>query len=100
MKTLAIRLDEDLHARLGMLSKLSGTSVTDTIRSAIEQKLDALAADPEVTAKAEALRDEIEKEAAQQRDALAALIGTSAPATAKAEAKTAPRGRGTATPKE
>ncbi|MFT4011306.1 MAG: hypothetical protein QM655_14825 [Nocardioidaceae bacterium] len=100
MKTLAIRLDDDLHARLGMLSKLSGTSVTDTIRNAVERELDALAADPAVTAKAEALRDEIEKEAAQQRDALAALIGTSAPASAKDAPKATTRGRGAASSKE
>lgn len=76
MKTLAIRLDDELHARLGMLSKLSGSSVTDTIRGAIEHRLEVLANDPEVTAKAEQLRAEIEQEAAQQRDALTALIGS------------------------
>jgi predicted DNA-binding protein len=89
MKTLAIRLDDELHARLGMLSKLASTSVTDTIRTAIEKHLDTLAADPAITAKAEELQAEIEKEAAQQRNALAALIGSSAKETPKA----APRGR-------
>jgi hypothetical protein len=85
MKTLAIRLDEDLHTRLTMLSKLAGTTVTDTIRTAIEQHLVALATDPQITAKAQQLTAEIEKEAAQQREALAALIGSapksSSPAT-------------------
>lgn len=91
MKTLAIRLDDEQHARLGMLSKLSGTSVTDTIRTAIEKHLETLASDPAITAKAEELTAEIEKEAAQQRQALAALIGTS-----KQEPKTAARGGRTA----
>ena len=95
MKTLAIRLDDELHARLSMLSKLAGTSVTDTIRTAIEKHLDTLSSDPAITAKAEELRAEIEKDAAQQRDALAALIG----ATGKQSPKTATT-RGSRTAKE
>ncbi len=79
MKTLAIRLDEDLHTRLTMLSKLAGTTVTDTIRTAIEQHLSALARDPQITAKAQELTAEIEKKAAQQRQALAALISSTQP---------------------
>lgn len=91
MKTLAIRLEDEQHARLGMLSKLSGTSVTDTIRVAIEKHLDTLAADPTITAKAEELRAAIEQEAAQQQEALAALLGTTASKTA---AKTTTNTRG------
>gem|GEM_PF-4279410 len=44
MKTLAIRLEDDSHARLTILSKLSGLSVTDTIRTAIDEYLSTLAA--------------------------------------------------------
>lgn len=88
MKTLAIRLDDELHARLGMLSKLAGNSVTDTIRTAVEQHLEVLAADPTITAKAEELTAAIEKEAETQRQALAALIGSAA----KEAPKTTTRG--------
>ncbi len=85
MKTLAIRLDDELHARLSMLSKLAGASLTDTIRTAIEKHLETLSSDPTITAKAEELRAEIEKDAAQQRDALTALIGaTGTPQSSKA----------------
>ena len=90
MKTLAVRLDDELHARIGMLSKLSGMTVTDTIRTAIEKHLDTLADDPEITAKAEELRAEIEKDAELQRQALSALFGSS---TTQAPKTT--RGRGT-----
>lgn len=76
MKTLAIRLDDELHSRLSLLSKLSGTSVTDTIRTAIEDHLEQLAADPAVAGKAAELTDEIAREAAEQRQALAALFGS------------------------
>jgi len=89
MKTLAVRLDDELHARIGMLSKLSGMTVTDTIRTAIERHLDTLANDPAITAKAEELRAEIEKDAELQRQALSALFGSS---TTQAPKTT--RGRG------
>ncbi|MGW5309745.1 DNA-binding protein [Nocardia thailandica] len=92
MKTLAVRLDDELHARIGMLSKLSGMTVTDTIRTAIERYLDTLAGDPAITAKAEELRAEIEKEAAVQQQALAALFAPSTPQASKtARGRTAKR---------
>lgn len=86
MKTLAVRLDDDLHARVGMLSKLSGSTVTDTIRTAIEKHLEALASDPEIAAKAQELTAEIDRDAEQQRQALAALFSTS---TTESATKTA-----------
>lgn len=78
MKTLAIRLEDEQHARLTILSKLAGESVTDTIRTAIDQRLTAMATDPELSAKAEGLTAVIDREAAEQRAALAALFGASA----------------------
>lgn len=78
MKTLAIRLEEETHARLTILSKLSGLSVTDTIRTAIDEYLNTLAVQPDIAAKAQALTDEIEREAAEQRSAIQALLSASA----------------------
>ncbi len=77
MKTLAVRLDDDLHARLGLLSKLSESTVTDTIRTAVEKHLLTLANDPEIAAKAKELTAAIDKEAELQRTALAALLKSS-----------------------
>lgn len=77
MKTLAIRLDDEFHTRLTMLSKLCGITVTDTIRAALENHVNTLASDPSITAKADALTAEINKEAEQQREALASLFDTS-----------------------
>lgn len=76
MKTLAIRLEDEQHARLTILAKLAGTSVTDTIRDAIESHLTSLAANPEISAKADELTAEINREAEEQRTAIAALFGT------------------------
>lgn len=88
MKTLAIRLEDEQHARLTILAKLSGVSLTDTIREALEGRIAALASDPEIAAKAEALTAEIDREAAEQRDAIATLFGVAK--------KPAPRGRSSA----
>lgn len=81
IKTLAIRLDADLHTRLTILARLRGDSVTDLIRQAIESKLDELARDPALVARAKQLQDEIEREANEQKGALSALFNT-APAPA------------------
>ena len=54
------------------------------IREAIDAHLAKLAADPEISAKAEHLAASIDREAAEQRDVIAALFGA---------AKSAPRTR-------
>ena len=87
MKTLAIRLEDEQHARLTILAKLSEISITDAIRTAIEQHLEKLAADPALSAKAEALTAAIDREAAEQRDAIATLFGVAKPATSRSRAK-------------
>lgn len=89
MKALAIRMEEEQHARLTILSKLSEVSVTDTIRTAIDEYLAKLAADPELSAKAESLTAVIDREAAEQRAAIAGLFGdgTKAPARSTSRSK-------------
>lgn len=74
MKTLAIRLDDEIHARVTILARLRGVSVTDAIRAAIEAHVVTLSQDPDVSAKAKSLVDEIERDAKQQQDALKALF--------------------------
>ncbi len=76
MKTLAIRLEDEQHARLSILAKLADVSLTDTIREAIEIQIAKLAADPDISAKAESLSAEIDREAEEQRNAIAALFST------------------------
>jgi hypothetical protein len=83
MKTLAIRLEDEQHARLTILAKLSEVSLTDAIREAIDAYLAKLSADPELSAKAEAFTAAIDREAAEQRDAIAALFGTTKPASSR-----------------
>lgn len=88
VKTLAIRLDGDLHNRLTILAKLTGISITDAIRTAIEKEVEAMAANPETAAKAADYQDAIARQADEQRAALQALFGTP-PSTTKSTRKSA-----------
>ena len=45
MKTLAIRLEEDLHAQLSVLAQLRESTITDEIRLALENHLEASKSD-------------------------------------------------------
>ena len=74
MKTLAIRLEDELHARLTMLAKLSGVTLTDAIRTAIDSYVAQLAANGDLSAKAEAALADIDRAASQQREAIASLF--------------------------
>jgi predicted DNA-binding protein len=83
MKTLAIRLEDEQHARLTILAKLSGVSVTDAIRTGIENHITAMAADPDVSARAESVLADIDREAGEQRAAIATQFGDAAKTTTK-----------------
>ena len=87
MKTLAIRLEEDQHAQLGMIAQLEELTVTDAIRQAIEQWIEARRSNPQLQARAEAVLADIDRDAATRRDAIATLLGSKASASAPAPAK-------------
>ena len=85
-KTLAIRLDDDLHAAAAAVAQLQGTSLTELIRTAIEEHLEAQKANGALAEQAEALLAEIDEEAENRRKAIQDLLGS-------APAKTSTRGR-------
>jgi hypothetical protein len=88
VKTLAIRLDDDLHAQLSVIATLSELTITDAIRQAIEKWVDEKRSQPELTSRAQLVLDEIERDAAQRRSAIATLFGgpsDDTPATEPAE---------------
>ncbi|MCA4996797.1 hypothetical protein HWD35_18945 [Tsukamurella tyrosinosolvens] len=94
LKTIAIRVEESLHAQLRFISQLSGTTITDEIRTAIEQRINAAQTDPEIIAKAAEARVEIEREAAARAAAIAGFMGAPAvAATIKAPTEGRPRPR-------
>jgi len=75
-KTMAIRLEDDVHQQLVMLAQLDGLTITDEIRQAIEshiaQKRDA----GDLAQRAEQALASIEEEAAQRRAAIQSLLGS------------------------
>jgi uncharacterized protein involved in exopolysaccharide biosynthesis len=87
VKTLAIRLEPDLHAQLTLIAQLRGATITDEIKAAIEDRITAAKSKPELAGKAEAALADIERDAASRRDAIATLFGSPEPATAEPDAE-------------
>lgn len=74
-KTLAIRLDDDLHAAASAGAQLQGISLTELIRSSMETYLQAKRDSGELAAQAEGVLAEIDAEAETRRKAIASLLG-------------------------
>lgn len=85
MRTLAVRITDDLRAQLDVIAQLNNRSVTEEIRLGIEDWIDRSKADPKVLERAEVVRAEIEREAATKRGAIEAIFASDAP---KAKAPT------------
>ena len=84
MRTLAVRITEDLRAQLDVIAQLNDRSVTEEIRIALEAWVVTSKSDPKVLARAETVRAEIEREAKTKQSAIEAIFGgepgpTSAP---------------------
>jgi hypothetical protein len=93
VKTMAIRLDDDQHAQLGMIAKLEELTVTDAIRQAIDQWIESRRSNPELQERAEAVLEDIERDAATRRGAIAALLGDKASTAEPRGITNANRGR-------
>ena len=82
IKPLAVRLNESTRTQLDIIAQLNDRTVTDGVRLAIEAWIDKTKADPAIQRRAQDVRDEIEREAAGKRDAIAAIFdATPAPKT-------------------
>jgi predicted DNA-binding protein len=79
MKTLAIRLDEQMHTQLTVVAQLSGTTVTDAIRQAIQDYIDGRAHDPDLAGQAQTVLRQMEDDIAARRTAIATLFGPPPP---------------------
>jgi plasmid stability protein len=73
-KTLAIRLDDDVHAQLQVIARLLDSSIADEIRQAIAAHLQTKRSDPELSSRASQVRESIEHEAQVRQDAIANLF--------------------------
>jgi predicted transcriptional regulator len=77
MKTLAIRLDEEVHAQLSALASLRESTITEEIRSAIESHILNAKTSPELSTRAQTVLDEIERESEGRKAAIASLFRSS-----------------------
>lgn len=75
-KTLGVRVDEELHAQLTFIAQLTDSTIADEIRRSIEERVVAAQSDPELIARAEEVRAEIEREAQARQQAIAGLFGS------------------------
>ena len=62
VKTLAIRLEPDVHAQLSLIAQLRGRTITDEIRAALEAHIGAVKASPELAARADSVLEDIERD--------------------------------------
>lgn len=98
MKTLAIRLDDEVASQLAVVAQLEGTSLVDLIRQSVAQLLDAKRADGDLGQRAAGILAEIDQDAALRKAAIAALFGEAAgtnPPTESATTKTSKRSAAT-----
>ncbi|QQQ75460.1 DNA-binding protein [Saccharothrix sp. 6-C] len=75
LRTLAVRITEDLRAQLDVLAQLTGRTATEEIRMALEHWIEKTKADPVILRKAAAARAEIERDAQTRQRAIAAIFG-------------------------
>jgi predicted DNA-binding protein len=76
VKTLAIRLAPDLHQQLAIIASLRNSTLAEEIRQAIETHIVSTKASPDLASKADTVLEDIEREAAARRQAIATLFGS------------------------
>jgi len=77
VKTLGIKLPNELHAQFALVAQLDGLNLTDAILRAIELYVATKRAEPDFAARAAAVLAEIEQEAASRKAAIEGLFGSS-----------------------
>ena len=92
MKTMAIRLEDDVHAQLTVLAQLDGTTVADLLRQAVEELIRRKSGEGDLAARAKSALAEIDHEAATRRAAIQTLFGSPAEeASAAPDSKPEPK---------
>lgn len=94
MKTIAVRLEEELYATLVIVGQLDGKALSEEIREAIEAHIAAKRAEGSLAGKAQEVLDDIDRQANERRAAIQQLLGKAPAAAAapKAAAKPKPAG--------
>jgi len=92
-KTIAVRVEENLHTQLQFIADLTGTTLSNEVRRAIEGRIAAAQNDAALIARAQEAREQIEREAAARAAAIAGFMGQTAAATTVEKPKATARGR-------
>jgi hypothetical protein len=79
VKTLAIKLDEELHAQLTMLGQVLKVPVATLMLQGVREHVANLRANPELSAKAKQIVDAFEADVAVRRNALTGLFDPDKP---------------------
>ena len=74
VKTIAIRLEDDVSELLTLVAQLEGTTQVEQIREAIASHLERKVAAGDLTARAQEALDEVEREASAKRKAIEQLV--------------------------
>lgn len=90
LRTLAVRITEDLRAQLDIVAQLTGRSATEEIRLALEHWIEKTKSDPVILEKAASVRAEIERDAQTRRNAIAAIFGGDGTTTDETEESASP----------
>lgn len=91
LRTLAVRITEDLRAQLDVVAQITGRTTTEEIRLALEHWIEKTKSDPATLQKAEKIRSEIEREAQTRRNAIAAIFGGESSGTETTSSRTSTR---------
>lgn len=74
-RTVAVRVDETVHAQLSFIADLAGTSLSEEVRRAIEGRIASAQGDPALIERTQQAREQIEREAAARSAAIAGFMG-------------------------
>jgi hypothetical protein len=77
-KTIAVRVEEQLHTQLQFISDLASTSLSEEVRRAIQNRIESAQDDPALIERAQHVREQIEREAAARTAAIAGFMGHTA----------------------
>ncbi|MGH2554567.1 MAG: hypothetical protein ACRDHO_02470 [Actinomycetota bacterium] len=95
MKTMAIRVEEELHAQFVILAQLDGVPLTEELRLALEGHVARRRSEKGFAEKAQSVLEDIDRDARARRDAIQALFAEKGTTEAvPAEEETPRRGNG------
>lgn len=81
VKTLAIQLTDDQHAQLVLISQVEGLSLKDVLKQAVDALIERKRTEPDFAARAGAVLEGIDREAASRRQAIQTLFAQGQPPT-------------------